>query len=665
MKRFLLIITSSILLFLSFLKINSFSFGFLAYISFIPIFILIDENKNTFITGYLFGLFFYLLLLYWVPFSNVESESKPWIVLGFFLLISYLSIYFGLSFYLSKKKNLFFLFPVIFSGFEFFRSLSSSFGFTWGSIAQTQSYYRYIIQIADIGGIPLLTFFILMVNYLLYKFIKDKKIKYFLIALSLFAFVFVYSFIDIKTLRNLENKLSFEIIQLNISPDEKRYNDYESRKETIKEMIKEGSDLYILPESSAPCNVVNYENCSEIFKKISDSLNAAIIVGTIEFERGDRFRYYNSAALFNDGLFRGVHRKKYLVPFVERLPYNDIFPFLNKIDFGQGSFSPGKSYKIFEVKGFKFCTVICFEQIFPRLIRRYVREGADFIVNITEDAWFGKTLGPYQHFENSIMRAVEYKKPVLRCANSGISAYIDPTGKIIEKTNLFERRIIKNDLYLYKRKTIYTIIGDFFGWAFILTNVFIILFTSRRKYFKHRTAVIEKYAKVGEGTKIWHFSHIMGIVGKNCNIGQNVFIGKDAKVGNNVKIQNGVNIYTMVEIGDNCFIGPEVTFTHNKYPRAPFPRYGKWLKTIVEEGVTIGANSTILCDLRIGKWAMIGAGSVVTKDVPQFGLVYGNPARLKGFICICGNKLYFKNNRAICSCGRKYKKRGNKVDLEI
>lgn len=665
MRRIIISLISALILFLSFLRIESFSFGFLAYFAFVPILFFVEDDKNPFLTGFILGIFFYILLLYWVPFSNVERESRPWVVLGFFFMIGYLSFYYGFSFYLFKKTKYKIILPFIFSGLEFFRSLSSSFGFPWGSIAYTQSYYRYIIQIVDIGGVPILTFFIILSNYLIYRSLKERKLKYALTTIMIFLVVILYSFVNIKTLKPAGGSISIEIIQLNISPDDKRNNEYDVRLNTIKEMIKEGSEFYILPESSSPCNAINYESCSEVFKKLSDSINAGILLGTIEFERGERFKLYNSAVLFYNGILKGVHRKKYLVPFVERLPYNDFLPFLDKIEFGQGSFYPGKNYTIFDIKGAKFCTVICFEQIFPRLIRRFVRKGADIIVNITEDAWFGRTLGPYQHFENSIIRAVEYKKPVLRCANSGISAFIDPTGKIVEKTRLFERKIIKTDVSLYNRKTIYTVIGDLFGWLFVFITFLTLILNSKKRYFKHRTAIVERYAKVGDGTKIWHFSHIMGNVGKNCNIGQNVFIGKDAKVGNNVKIQNGVNIYTMVEIGDNCFIGPEVTFTHNKYPRAPFPRYKEWLNTIVEEGATIGANATILCNLKIGKWAMVGAGSVVTKDVPQFAIVLGNPAKIIGYICVCGKKLNFKSNKAECSCGRKYLKYGDVVDIQI
>jgi acetyltransferase-like isoleucine patch superfamily enzyme len=161
-----------------------------------------------------------------------------------------------------------------------------------------------------------------------------------------------------------------------------------------------------------------------------------------------------------------------------------------------------------------------------------------------------------------------------------------------------------------------------------------------RKYYAHPTAVVES-KDIGEGSKIWHFVHIRegARVGKNCNIGKGVYIDRDVVIGNNVKIQNFTSIYKGVRIEDDVFIGPSVIFTNDLLPRAF--RWGDDLisKTTVRKGASIGANSTIICGIEIGGYAMIGAGSVVTKNVPEFALVYGNPARLKGFVCFCGKKL--------------------------
>ena len=180
------------------------------------------------------------------------------------------------------------------------------------------------------------------------------------------------------------------------------------------------------------------------------------------------------------------------------------------------------------------------------------------------------------------------------------------------------------------------------------------------KYYAHPTAIVESDS-IGEGTKIWHFVHIRegAKIGKNCNIGKGVYIDRDVEIGNNVKIQNFVSIYKGVKIEDDVFIGPSATFTNDLYPRA-FSWYDdKIVPTLVKRGASIGANSTILCGVTIGEYAMVGAGSVVTKDVPPFALVYGNPAVLKGFVCYCGMKLervVEEDDKKViyrCSCGRE------------
>ncbi len=183
------------------------------------------------------------------------------------------------------------------------------------------------------------------------------------------------------------------------------------------------------------------------------------------------------------------------------------------------------------------------------------------------------------------------------------------------------------------------------------------------KFFVHETSIIEQPYQIGDGTKVWYFCHVMPNVsiGKDCIIGQNVFIGREVKVGNNVKIENNVSVYEAVTLEDNVFCGPSCTFTNVINPRSHIPRKSEFRETLVRRGATIGANATIVCGHTIGKYAFIGAGSVVTKDVPAYALVYGNPARLQGWVCECGVKLDFdKNNRAQCSsCGKVYERQGS------
>ncbi len=163
---------------------------------------------------------------------------------------------------------------------------------------------------------------------------------------------------------------------------------------------------------------------------------------------------------------------------------------------------------------------------------------------------------------------------------------------------------------------------------------------AKGRFFKHSTAVVEEGAEIGEGTRIWHFAHIRkgAKIGKNCNIGKDVYVDVDVVIGDNVKIQNGVSVYRGVILEDDVFVGPHAVFTNDLYPRS-FSRNWKIIPTRVKRGASIGANATIVCGVTIGEYAMVGAGSVVTKDVPRHGLVYGNPARLRGFVCFCGRPL--------------------------
>ena len=162
-----------------------------------------------------------------------------------------------------------------------------------------------------------------------------------------------------------------------------------------------------------------------------------------------------------------------------------------------------------------------------------------------------------------------------------------------------------------------------------------------RDFFAHETAVLDEGCHVGKGSKIWHFTHIMpgAQIGENCILGQNVFVGAGVKMGNCVKIQNNVSVFAGVELADEVFIGPSVVFTNVLQPRAFIEQKEAFLSTIVEQGATIGANATVLCGHRIGAYAVLGAGSVLTHDLPAYALAYGNPARVRGRVDKSGKRL--------------------------
>lgn len=185
------------------------------------------------------------------------------------------------------------------------------------------------------------------------------------------------------------------------------------------------------------------------------------------------------------------------------------------------------------------------------------------------------------------------------------------------------------------------------------------------EYYAHPSAIIDEGCIIGAGTKIWHFSHVMTncVIGKNCNIGQNVVISPDVILGNNVKVQNNVSVYTGVICDNDVFLGPSCVFTNVINPRSAINRKGQYSKTHVGEGASIGANATIVCGHDIGRFALIGAGAVITKTVPDYALMVGNPARQTGWISEYGHKLQFnEEGLAVCpESGQEYRLENNRV----
>lgn len=189
-----------------------------------------------------------------------------------------------------------------------------------------------------------------------------------------------------------------------------------------------------------------------------------------------------------------------------------------------------------------------------------------------------------------------------------------------------------------------------------------------KKFSVHKSSYVDKDVKIGEGTSIWYFCHIAkgARIGKNCNLGQNVYIDKNVSIGSNVKIQNNVSVYQGVKIEDGAFLGPSCVFTNVINPRSLYPKKtSEYSKTVVEKSATIGANATVICGNPpkcIGQYSFIGAGTVVTKNVPPYALVVGNPARIIGWMCRCGNKISFNKSAGKCAkCGLTYIKKNDTV----
>lgn len=188
------------------------------------------------------------------------------------------------------------------------------------------------------------------------------------------------------------------------------------------------------------------------------------------------------------------------------------------------------------------------------------------------------------------------------------------------------------------------------------------------QYFVHESSYVDEGTSIGEGTCIWHFCHVLSgsQIGKRCRIGQNVVIGPRVRIGNNCKIQNNVSLYEGVTLEDDVFCGPSMVFTNVFTPRCAFPRNTDkdFLPTLVRRGASLGANATIVCGVEIGRHALVGAGAVVTRNVPDYAVVYGNPARQHGWACECGLRLDFQHDTTECGeCGRRYRQNGSEIEI--
>lgn len=485
-KGFLLSILTSCLLLISFYWVPA-----LIFISFVPLFFACYKSNSAFKYGFITGVVFCIGLLYWI--LVLEVPVRGWLLLGMVVLFLYFGLIFALSMWFTVRLSCFHLLPIIWTAIEFIRSLSPEIGFPWGSVGTALIPCLQFIQFAEFTGLPGITFFVLLINLLLFYAIKKRELKYIFGIIILMAIVLAQGNIAIQSQHPHPNtpKLKIAIIQPNIAPETKRAGSFDYRLSVLSELSKGAGkcDLIIWPESAIP-GYFNFENTSREVEQVVNSLNTPVIMGSSRLDLTiEPARVYNSCFFLTpfDGI-KGSYDKVYLVPFGERFPFSEIFPILKKIEFGQGNFSQGKEYTVFELKDtisnqtfkrsdviIKFSCLICFESIFSRIARRFVNNGAEFLVTITDDCWFGKTPGPYQHAQQAILRAIEYRIPIVRSANTGVSYFVDKSGEPKLMTDIFTQAVLIHEIELRDRFTFYAKYGDWFAWACVGIFLLIIL----------------------------------------------------------------------------------------------------------------------------------------------------------------------------------------------
>jgi apolipoprotein N-acyltransferase len=509
LRKIILAIISSLLVILAFPKFN---LDFLVWVSFVPLFFALENTniKQRFLIGYVFGVFMFFGLLYWL--FNVS-------MLGAIVLIFFLAIYpaIGCLYKIRDSAIIVFIIPSMWVISEFLRAHIFS-GFPWTLLGHCLYKNIVVIQIADITGVYGLSFIVIMINIVFFSILRSFRNKrYHVFVCVLFCMItlfYGFSFMQVK----LEKEpVDIALIQGNIA-QEKKWDAQNYEVEILEQYmslselaVKKGSDLIIWPETSVPGLYSEDASIKYIIDQFIKRMKKDFLIGSVRYNEGN---YYNSAYFVSSNAqIEQIYDKMHLVPFGEYIPFENKLPWIRSaIDKPVGDMLPGKEYKIFyftgraerktseglirEIRFLKFGVLICFEDIFPDISRGAVKLGAEFLVNMTNDAWFGDTNAAYEHVQSSVFRAVENRVSVVRSANTGISCFIDPRGKItdilkVKGKETFVEGICQGEIYKPIRQSFYTKFGDVFVWFCLIMCVGLIILD--KKQIQVDSGILKKY----------------------------------------------------------------------------------------------------------------------------------------------------------------------------
>jgi len=494
---------SGMLLILSFPKFGE---GLIAWVALVPLlYVLKDIRRLTeaFSLGFIAGLMCHIGILYWITYVVVHYGNLPYYagISAMLLLAVYLSLYIalfasGIVYFRNKNIPVILAAPALWTALEYVKSHLFT-GFPWENLAYSQYMYLPVVQLADITGVYGITFIIVMVNVMIYDVIlitkPEKKwvVKEVITGSVIILVICVYGVIKIHDVRySMKNAepVDVSIIQGNIDQDIKWNPQFQ--KETIKtyknlslSKAVSGSKLIVWPETATPFYFQDIDDMHRVVVDVARDSGSWLLFGSPSyFKDGKEISLLNSAFLLSpDGNIRGRYDKVHLVPYGEYVPLRQWFPFINKLVAGVGDFTSGKGFSPVFMDHHKLGVLICYEGIFPEISRSYKNAGADLLVNITNDAWFGRTSAPYQHLSMTTFRAVENRTYIVRAANTGISAVIDPTGKIMKQTKIFEETSLRETVKYMNDKTFYMLYGDIFVYICMVLICGFIFISIRRK----------------------------------------------------------------------------------------------------------------------------------------------------------------------------------------
>ena len=493
---------SGILLFLSFPKFGE---GFIAWVALVPLIYAIKDVRRCsegFFHGFITGIICYSGVMYWITYVVVHYGNLPYYagISAMLLVAIYLSLYIaifasGIIYFRQKNIPVFFTAPALWISLEYAKSNLLT-GFPWENLAFTQYSYTPLIQIADITGAYGISFIIVLVNVIFYDLLLERSnrkmvIREVVIGCIIIVFTGAYGILKIQYINNSlqhADHIDVTIIQGNIDQNIKWNPQFQQETVNIYKnlsltKVSSGSKLIVWPETATPFFFQDIDDMHREVVDVARQSRSWLLFGSPSYlKQGEKISFLNSAFLLSpDGNIQARYDKVHLVPFGEYVPLRQLFPFISKLVVGVGDFSSGKGFNPILMDNIKLGVLICYEGIFPEAGRSYKNANANLLVNITNDAWYGMTSAPYQHLSMTTFRAVENRLYVIRAANTGISAVIDPTGKIVARTKLFEKASLRETVKFMNDKTFYMLYGDIFIY-FCLSAIFVfILISIRRK----------------------------------------------------------------------------------------------------------------------------------------------------------------------------------------
>ncbi len=489
-KHLLLLLLSAVLLGLSFAPFNQ---VYTAFFSLIPLLYVLVKTGKGFLTGLIWGLFYCIFSIHWLAFN---TGTYPWVatfsmlLAALFLSLNYAVI--GMLFtmiYRRDQGRAFLLFPVIWVAVEFVRSFGIL-GFPWLSLGHSQAYNTLYIQHADLGGVYLVSFSLLAANVLLFLLFRSFSRKKLAALLAAVLIPFLYGLLMINLDLNEDKTCQLRIVQPNIGAKEKwipenripilQLLDSLSRAETGV-----APDVIVWPETAVPYYLrASRYFCSTLSRCAADT-RATLITGALDFFYTDSLTSHqstNSLFLFeaeNYSYSDIIYDKIHLVPFGEFTPGGKMFSWLNNMQYGQSNFTSRKNVRIprMTADSIAFTPMICYDSVFPHTIRRYAAMGSKYNILITNDIWFGRSMGPHLHAAIALVRAVETRLPLIRSANAGISMFIDNKGRVIDSIPLYTRGIIEHPLAAGSYVPPYVKMGNTFSVLMLITALLGIVYT--------------------------------------------------------------------------------------------------------------------------------------------------------------------------------------------